>query len=450
MRRNKITAIAIILGMLWINFLPLGACAVQEKKIEKGKIDYINFGWWQEYEDEYLEGYILKAVENNQDLKIATLRVEEARQATKLQLANEMPSLTVGASPLLYKMPGTTSTEGLFSVPIIANYEIDIFLKNHDKTKSSKKLYEVSQLNEKSAYISVAGAVGTAYYNIVKLDKLILLQEEIIKDRKQIYDLMKQSNEQGLVSTSDLVKADKSYIIATSDLIELIKAREVMLNTLAVLTGESPNNAKNFERISYDSLNIKKQIPAAISSEIITLRPDYLAAEKMVEKAKIDVRVAKKEFLPKIDIAGILGFTQGGGFSMNWTDALFGVGGAALLPLFTGGQRLANLRINKNKYEQILQNYYKTNLIAIQEVNDSLSVLKLDEGKYEKNVKALEMEQTDYKYNQMKYSEGVISYLDLLQRKETMLFTQKMVASNKIDCYVGQIGLYKATAAENL
>ena len=35
---------------------------------------------YKNYNDEYLEGYIVKAIGENQDLKIATLRVEEAKQ----------------------------------------------------------------------------------------------------------------------------------------------------------------------------------------------------------------------------------------------------------------------------------------------------------------------------------------------------------------------------------
>jgi len=63
-------------------------------------------------------------------------------------------------------------------------------------------------------------------------------------------------------------------------------------------------NIDELKRISYDELIYKKPIPQEISSDIITQRPDYMAAEKQVEKAGLDVRIAKKEFLPKIDLLG--------------------------------------------------------------------------------------------------------------------------------------------------
>ncbi|MCQ2789122.1 MAG: TolC family protein, partial [bacterium] len=379
------------------------------------------------------------------------LKVEEARQMTKLQLANELPTLQAGVSPLLYKLPGVTNTDGLFSVPILATYEVDLFLKNHDKTKSSKKVYEAAKYKEKAAYISIISAVGTCYYNIVKLDRLIAIQEQLIKDRNQIYDLMNQCNEEGIVSTSDLVKADKARVLADCEMIELKKSREVMLNLLAVLIGDSPNNTNDYKRISYKDLNNQKTIPQEIPSEIISSRPDYLTAEKMVEKAGIDVRVAKKEFLPSINIIGLLGFSSGSTFgSMSWENAIAGLVGSAMLPLFTGGKRRANLRIQKNKYEQALQTYYKTNLTAIQEVNDALSNLKLDNEKFQKSTKTLNIEKKDFVFTQERYNHGIISYLDLLQKKENLLDIEKLVTNNKMDCYVNQIGLYKAVAGADL
>ncbi len=166
----------------------------------------------------------------------------------------------------------------------------------------------------------------------------------------------------------------------------------------------------------------KKGIPSEISSEIITQRPDYLSAEKMVEKARIDVRIAKKEFFTKINIMGLALFMASSATnSMSWANALAALGGGAMLPIFTGGRLKTNLKLSKNKYEQILQNYYKTNLVAIQEVNDALSNLKLDDEKYRKKLKSYDMQKADYNYMKKRYEQGIISNLDLLQQKKPCL-----------------------------
>lgn len=457
----------LLASFILAEFTPLAAFAVNDKstkqpkkvsiskthkqraKSNEFKYEYINYKWWDNFNDSILTSYIDKAIKNNYDLKMATIAVDEYYQAVKIQFANELPSATVGFSPAFVKNPGTTSSGWSFATPAFANYELDLFLKNHDKTKSSKKDYEASLQDERAAYISIASAVGTTYFNIVKLDKMIELQEEIVKDRKLIYDLMLARNKEGLTSTSDTVKANKSYIAGDTDLTEYKKQRSKLLNQLCVLIGENPNNAEQLTRISYDEINFSGIIPTEISSEVISERPDYKKAEKMVEKAGIDVRVAKKEFLPTINITGIAMFLAGD-IGSAWTtkNALTALAAGGMLPLFTGGRRIANLKLKKDEYERVLNNYQKTNLTAIQEVNDALVTIKLDEQKYADITKQAALERQDFGYSTNKYEQGVISKLDLTQVKENVLFTDKAVVNDKINCLVNYIGLYKAVGSQ--
>ena len=413
------------------------------------KYAYVNIDWWKNFNDPNLNNYIALAIQNNHDLKMASLAVEEYYQQSRASLARELPSATIGFSPNLLKMPGATNTVGSFVAPAMVQYELDLFLKNRDKTRAMKKLWEGSQIDERAAYISIASSVGATYLNVVKLDKLISLQENIVKNRKEIYDLMLLSNNEGITSTADTVRANKAYIAGVTDLIELQKNREKLLHQLCVLIGISPEKSSSIERISLDELQYTGNIPSEIASEIIVQRPDYLKAEKMVEKAGIDVRVAKKEFLPSITLSGIALFNShqfGSIFSTK--GMLAALGGSAMLPLFTGGAKIANLKIKKATYERILHNYYKTNLTAIQEVNDSLVTLKMDQQKLEETTKQTTLEKAEYDYNQLKYDEGIISKLDLIQVEENLLMMNKLLASNTVDCMVDYIGLYKASGSK--
>ena len=473
---KKIVAGFLLLSFIQLNFIPCICFANEQKQNEKSVITTgitketkkskdkkskkqknknnknnknetfsLNIDFWNNYNDNYLSGYIQKALSNNRDLKIAALKVEQTYQQMKVQFANELPSLNAGVAPGGIKLPNSTNFDVFFSIPIIANYEIDLFLKNHDKTKSAKKSYEMSLYDKQAAYLAILSQVGTCYFNIVKLDKLISIQNEIIEKRKNIYELMKMSHNEGLISTSDLVNAEKAYLNSTIDLIDLKKSQEFALNSFAVLIGESPQNINEFKRISYEKLKKEHKIPKFILSDVIQNRPDYLKAQKNVEKSGIDVRIAKKEFLPSFNIIGLLGFQSGSMYSsMDWKSAIAGLVGSGMVSLFSGGRKVANLKLNKNIYEQTLENYYKTNLVAIQEVNDALCSLKLDNQKFEKNSLTYNMEQKDLNFTKNKYDEGVISKLDLLQKEEILLSVNKLVVTSKIDVIASEISLYKA------
>lgn len=461
---KKILAAIVLTSLTGMTFMP--ALAVQEvnnnvpkqyksmiKKSKKVSDDYkyayVNMDFWSQFNDEILNGYIDKAVKNNYDLKMASLNVKEYYENVKLQFSNELPKLTAGYSPNYVKMPGSSDADWIFATPAIASYEADIFLKNRDKTKSVKKLYEASQFDERAAYISVASAVGTTYLNIVRLDKIVDLQQEIVELRKEIYDLMLKRNREGITSTADTIKANKALVAGETDLIEYQKQRDFLLHQLAVLIGESPANAEELTRTSYDKIAFSGNIPSEISSDVIVQRPDYLKAEKMVEKAGIDVKVAKKEFLPSFNIMGLALFNASN-IGSSWTtkNMLASIGAAGMLPLFTGGSLTANLRLKKTEYERVLQNYYKTNLTAIQEVNDALVSVKKDTEKMERTQKQADLEKTDFMYNRDKFNQGVISKLDLIQFKENLLSIDKLVAQQNIECMVDYIGLYKAAGSK--
>ena len=465
---KKILSLTLLISMISMNFVPALADTTSSKTQNQPKVfksmvkknksktndnykyNYVNIDWWNNFNDPVLTGYINQAIQNNYDLKMATLAVEEYRQATKIQFASELPTIGAGFSPNYVKTLGTSEWDWVFAAPAYVNYELDIFLKNRDKTKSSKKQYEASQYNERAAYIAIAGAVGTTYLNIVRLDKIITLQKQIVDIRQDIYRLMLLSNKEGLVSTSDTIKANKALVAGQTDLIEFEKQKEKLLHALAVLIGESPENADSLVITNYDSINFSGVIPEEIASDIIVQRPDFLKAEAMVEKAGIDVRVARKEFLPTINLTGIALFnsTEMHGMFSTKTNMIGALAAGAMLPIFTGGARVANLKLKKATYERVLQDYYKTNLTAIQEINDALVSVKHDKEKMEASLKQFNLEKSDYNLQEKKYNQGVISRLDLIQKEENLLSINKLVAQQNIECMVDYIGLYKATGSK--
>ena len=62
--------------------------------------------------------------------------------------------------------------------------------------------------------------------------------------------------------------------------------------------------------------------------------------------------------------------------------------------------------------------------------------------------KEAELERRDFNYSEDKFNQGVISKLDLTQYKENVLFTDKAVVNDRINCLINYIGLYKAVGSQ--
>jgi outer membrane protein TolC len=265
---KKILSLAIIASLAMSYALPAVAIEnvnitekVAVKKVAPtiNKYEYVNMPWWQAFNDEHLNGHIVKALENNKDLKMATLTIDEYYQNVISQRSAQLPTINAGFLPGLSDI-GQGSSDS-YAFPIFASWELDIYGKNSNKTNSVRKLWESSILDERAAYISIASAVGSTYINIVKMDAMIDLQEDIVKLRKEIFEMMEISNAEGFASTFDLVKANKAYILGVTELTDLKKNRTKMLHQLAVLTGDSPNNIEEYARASYKTLAYTGIIP---------------------------------------------------------------------------------------------------------------------------------------------------------------------------------------------
>lgn len=458
---RKVTAVLLLMVLY---FLP--AAAIAKNKILKnngrtvvsaGVSDYrltaVNIDWWDNFNDPYLKEYIYKTVKHNYDLKIATLKTQEYYQAIKSTRSAELPHLDLNATYVRIRTPGfdfngvtlDPSSSNIFAVPLVASYEADIFLKNHDKTKSAKKDYEASKYEEKAAYISLVTSAATAYLNILKLDKLIAIQEDVVKTRYEISELTKDRYKAGLASTFDTTATDKQHTIAMIELNELKKQRALLLHQLAVLIGECPSDCEKLKRSSLDEIEYKGQLPTHISSKVVIERPDMMNAEAQLQKAKIDVRVARKEFLPTIPVFGVVGFNSLYLDRLfDWDSFLALIAVNATQNLFTGGRKMANLKLQKIRYQELFENYKKTDLVAIQEINDSMCQIKYDTKKDDDNKQKFSYELSNYKIIDERYKAGITSHFDKIQFRENLLVLQKDTTNSKTQRLVDYLSLYKS------
>ena len=446
---------------LFLILLPLVILVVHQQIVFASQLQTrlanININWWDNFSDPYLKIYIYKAICNNHEIKKAALKTEEYRQMIKISRSYEYPSVMLSpsfariktAQNQIFDIETATVRTNLYAIPLFAKYEADIFLKNHDKTGAAKKEFEMAKYEEKAADITISADVASLYINIIKLDKIIKTQEKINNIRKNIRDLTAQRHSAGLASVYDVTYTDKLHTESQIELNDLKRQQKLYLHQLAVYIDESPSCAENLPRGNFDNLEYKDKIPDCISSEAVIFRPDIMKAEANLEKAKIDIRVARKEFLPSIPIIATAGYNSLLLKDLfNWENIFALVGVSAMQKIFTGGYLNANLKKKKLVYEQIFEEYKQADLTAIQEINDALCMIKYDTQKDNDNMKKVKLESDNFKLVMYRYQEGIISYLEMIQFQETLLSLQTEKDNSKAQRLVDYITLYKATGTK--
>ena len=413
----------------------------------------LNIEFFNRFNDIYLYNYVNEALENNHSARQATIRVEEYRQNVKSQFANELPSFSVSADYLGIHSPkfnpNLSVSKNAFVLPFIANYEADFLLKSRDKTHSVKKTYEMSKYDEQSAYLALLSDVATVYTNILEYDKLIELQEKIVNNYNKILNNDNKKLSRGVINTTELNNSKTNVETSKITLENLIKQRETLLMQFAVLLGRGAGSDKNIERRTLDDFEYNAVIPAEIESDVIFSRPDVKRAEASLEKVKIDIRVARKEFLPRFNITGIWAFnTIAPGSFFSWESSLAALLAGATQDIFTGGRKVANLKLQKAKYEELFEQYKQTDLEAVKEVNTSLCIIKHDTEIENKSKEKLNLETKNLNSANKMLNRGVISKSEYLNSENQYINKDMDLTKAKTRKLVNYYTLYKTTGGK--
>ena len=427
------------------------------------KLDYINLAWWKNYNDEILLNHLQTLYNNNHDLKIAEYNTKQAEENIRLIGSNQLPQIGFDGS-LSRVMSGPQTEFGSVIIPeysqnelflpLRASYEIDIWGQNYLNRKCAKKQKEMVSEQERATYIYLTSSFCANYYNLIKADETEKILREIISIQSEIVKMTEKKYNAGLASINELLNQKQILVKFEQDLNKLIEDRKIINNeliTLLALKSDKEIEHSNFESISYPNT------PDSLSSTIIKYRPDLISSEKYAQKAGLDVRVAKRDFLPKFILYGNLGFN-----SYRWNRMfanetfLSNIGIAPSWDIFTGGAKLARFRINKYEYKKAIEKYEKTVLTSIQEVNDALVETKTAKANLAKSIEDFEIEKEKHSLAERQFNIGDSSKLDELKSQVNLLLVKQRNITYTINNVISTISLYNAvggidyTKAENL
>ncbi len=419
--------------------------------------EYMNFSWWEKFGDEVLVSNLQELYDKNYDLKNAELKIKENEQIVRMQFANELPAVVLSGNisrdfraprQQFGSMHIPNYSQYNYNIPITAGYEIDIWGANRLRTKSKKQQLEIIKQAERATCITLSSDFVADYFNLIKADKFIEIQDELIKIQEDILVKVSDKYKAGLCSVNELLAQEKLLTSLKEEHNLHIQARNVLLNSMRVYLSTANGE---IQRSNYDSLKVLDNIPKEYSTDIISNRPDYLQEEANLKRIGLDVRVAKREFLPTFTIFGQIGLNAyHWGSLLNSPSQFFNAGILPSWDLFSGGRKRAFLKVKKYQYEQALNDYQKTFLVSVKDINSGLVEYKTALKNYEEAQKRIAVEGKIYDLAKYKSNIGAASELDELFAREMYLMTKKEVVSNKINTIISAIGLYKAAGGVDL
>lgn len=411
----------------------------------------LNIEFFDNFNDEYLKGYVELALENNHDLNKTKHILEQHRLEIKKQFANEFPYLSVQSNYFASHIINLTKpifNASAYILPFMLQYEPDFLLKNHDKTKMKKINLECYKQNQRAIKISYITDVATHYVNLIMYDSLINLQEKILYEMSLKLKLTKLMFLNGIADKKEINEIQEECKKTEAKLYELIKSQNNIIYDFCVLLAESSDNFKNVKRAGFSKFEYIKQIPLYIESDVIFSRPDVKEIENKLKAAKLDITIAKKDFLPTFKIFGVYVFNTISGSFFSW-DSSFALLVAGLTQdIFKGGEKIANLKNKKAKYLELIEEYKQTDLNAVKEINSALNLIKQYTREEKAQKEKLILKNEDLKIELNRYEKGISSKLDVIEAKKEALMQEQRLIELKANRLISYFALYKATAGK--
>lgn len=406
---------------------------------------------WQAYfADPRLQALIAQALAGNRDIRIAALRVEEARAAYGIQRAEQFPTIALGASGSRARVPGDLSVTGrpMTSAQYqaglnVSAWELDFWGRVRSLKDSALQTLLASDEARRAVGVALVAQVANGYLGLRELDERVELARATVDSRAESLRIFTRRFEVGSISKLDLTQVETLLSQALSLSAQLEQARAVQAHALAQLVGGPVDLTPDTRR--FDDASVLQPLHAGLPSALLTQRPDLIAAEHQLRAAQANIGAARAAFFPTISL------TAGYGTASAELSGLFDSGSGAwnfaprlVLPIFDAGRIRANMDLAEVRRDVAVANYEKSVQGAFREVADALSnrrwlALQVDIGKT-----TLAAQSERARLAKLRYDNGAAPYLEVLDAQRDLLTVEQQLVQTRRALLASQVSLYAA------
>jgi multidrug efflux system outer membrane protein len=401
--------------------------------------------WWKAFADPVLDDLVARADRHNASIQVAAARLAQARALAGIVDADRAPQLGVsaGASRFGGVIEGAAvpaSTLGTAGAAL--SYELDLFGKLARASDAARLDAQAREGLLQSTRLLVQAEVARAYLELRALDAERAIVNDTLAAHRETLQLTEGRFRAGDVAELDVARARTEVAATESEALALDRRRAELENALAVLTGES---ATAFALPAGEWKTQLPAIPAGIPAMVLARRPDVSAAQSGMLAAQQRVGVAQAAWFPDIALTASGGYASPElGDLFKWSARAWGVGALLSLPLLDGGRREAGVQNASAQLDESVARYREQVLVAVREVEDQLSALRLLASQSEAQARAVESAARATELSNARYLGGFVSQLELLDARRSELRNRRQALQVRSAQYQSTVGLVRA------
>jgi outer membrane protein, multidrug efflux system len=408
--------------------------------------------WWILFGDEQLNQLEDQLVRANPTLQAAADVYAQARSlASEAQSAlSAQVSANAGVSEnkesvdhlFRSSISGAPIREASNQIGAAASWEPDFWHALRNSAHAQKRLAQASAADLATARLSLQGELANDYVAVRGLDAQLEVLRQSIASYQASVDVAQLRTSGQIASGLDLARALSQLNSAQAQETETRLQRDLMQHAVAVLIGAMPST---FSIAPTSEFRLTPpQLPAGVPSELLQRRPDIASAERQMAAANVSIGVSRAAFYPNVTFSATGGFEDSGVNLLSLPNSLWSVGAGAMMPLFDGGLRRAQLRHSWAQYAQTRDTYRATVLAAFQEVEDGLSQTQRLATEDTQEHEASDQAAQALSISTLLYKDGLDNYLSVSVAQVQALAAQLTEVQIRVRQIQGAVSLIRA------
>jgi len=401
--------------------------------------------WWEIFKEPELNSLEERLNIDNETIKQAFENFMAARALIREARAQYFPTVTTAPSFNRSLSSGTvgglSSTNGsaaglpghvttLYSVPLDISWAPDLWGRVRNTVREFQFGAQLSAADLENVRLTAQASLAQFYFEIRGQDALQKVLNETVEADKMALELTQARYQTGVGDALAVVQAQTTLESVQAQAISIGLLRAQFEHAIATLIGRP---ASSFSIPVRPMTTVPPPIPIGMPSQLLERRPDIAAAERNMAVANAQIGIAYAAFYPTLTLSatgGVQSSTLDKLFS--WPSRVWSIGGSVSQTIYDAGLRRATVNQFIATYNSAVAAYRQTVLTAFQQVEDSLSGVRILSQEVVKQKQAVQSAETQLTLQMARYETGIDPYLNVVIAQTTLLGNRQNLVTAQI------------------
>lgn len=409
--------------------------------------------WWKQFHDPQLTQLIQLAVKNNYDLKAAEANLRQSRALFLDAGLNLLPHVNAHGNYTAIRRSFDAMNRrsfvprdlNLYTLGFDSWWELDIWGRIRRNVQATEAQIESAEADRRHLTLTVISELARNYFELRGHQNQMAVEQRNAANQKATWDLTLARQEAGIGTDFDTQRAKAQYDTTLALIPPMDSLIHEDIHRISVLTGQIPSALLK-------TLLVPAPIPLAPAvihlskpADLLRRRPDIRAVERNLASATARVGVAIADLFPRVTFVGSFNLESNSltGLATPGTGA-YNIGPRITWPAFELGQVYARIKAAEAQADVMLAEYQQVVLNALEETENALVVYDRLRDRQALLKTAAEASTRAFEVANVRFEEGVMDFLNLLDTERRLLLDQREYAQSQTATAASLISIYKA------